>query len=99
MTAVQTAARGRAPDADAGNARRLPDKARELIGRAAEHPDDEPPWTCFHDGTRFTLRRGTSELHLRKWRTAVDRLASGPGALPDDHRRDESRYRSCPAHP
>jgi hypothetical protein len=65
--AAQMAARGHALNGDADNARRLLDEAQTLINRAAEHPEDEPPWMYFYGETWFTLQRGMAALHLRHW--------------------------------
>ncbi|GAA2389075.1 hypothetical protein GCM10010420_10730 [Streptomyces glaucosporus] len=96
--AAQMAARGHALNADADNARRLLDEAQDLIGRAAERPEDESPWMYFYDATWFPLQRGMAELHLHQWQTAIDRLTAGLDALPDDYRRDRTWYRICLAH-
>ncbi|MFF8448710.1 helix-turn-helix domain-containing protein [Streptomyces leeuwenhoekii] len=96
--AAQMAARGHALNGDGNDAERLLDEAQELIGRAAQHPEDEPPWMYFYGETWFTLQRGMAALHLRDWKVAIDHLTVGLAALPDDYRRDKTWYRSCLAH-
>ncbi|WP_328876375.1 helix-turn-helix domain-containing protein [Streptomyces sp. NBC_00287] len=96
--AAQMAARGHALNGDADDAERLLDDAQDLICRASEHPEDEPPWMYFYGETWFTLQRGMAALHLRNWRTAVDHLTVGLDALPDEYRRDKTWYRACLAH-
>ncbi|MFC9507559.1 helix-turn-helix domain-containing protein [Streptomyces sp. NPDC057002] len=96
--AAQMAARGHALNGDADDAERHLGDARTLISRAAEHPEDEPPWMYFYGETWFTLQRGMAALHLRNWHTAVTHLTTGLNALPDDYRRDRTWYQSCLAH-
>lgn len=96
--AAQMAARGHALNGDADDADRLLDEAQDLIGRAARHPEDEPPWMYFYGETWFTLQRGMAALHLRDWKAAIDHLTIGLAALPDDYRRDRTWYRACLAH-
>lgn len=96
--AVQMAARGHALNGDSDDTERLLDEAQSLIGRASEHPEDEPVWMYFYDETWFTLQRGMAALHLRQWHTAVDHLTVGLDALPDEYRRDKTWYRTCLAH-
>ncbi|NEY34176.1 helix-turn-helix domain-containing protein [Streptomyces sp. PRKS01-65] len=96
--AAQMAARGHALNGAADPARRLLDEAQELIGRAARHPEDEPPWMYFYGETWFTLQRGMAALHLRDWKAAVDDLTAGLAVLPEEYRRDRTWYRACLAH-
>ncbi|MFJ7904646.1 XRE family transcriptional regulator [Streptomyces sp. NPDC096198] len=96
--AAQMAARGHALNGDGGDAERLLDEAQSLIGRAAEHPEDEPVWMYFYGETWFTLQRGMSALHLKDWRGAVGHLTVGLHALADEYRRDKTWYRTCLAH-
>jgi hypothetical protein len=96
--AAQMAARGHALNGDSDDARRLLDDAQDLISRAAERPEDEPPWMYFYDETWFTLQRGMAELHLGAWRNAIGQLTIGLAALPDHYRRDKTWYRACLAH-
>ncbi|MBT2382810.1 helix-turn-helix transcriptional regulator [Streptomyces sp. ISL-11] len=96
--AAQMEARGHALTGDADHTHRLLDEAQDLIGRAAEHPEDEPPWMYFYDETWFSLQRGMAEIHLRAWPTAVELLGKGLAALPDDYRRDKTWYRACLTH-
>ncbi|WP_345661620.1 helix-turn-helix domain-containing protein [Streptomyces venetus] len=96
--AAQMAARGHALGGNADDAERLLDEAQNLIGRAAERPEDEPPWMYFYGEDWFTLQRGMAALHLRNWQTAIDHLTTGLNALPEEYRRDRTWYRSCLAH-
>ncbi|CAL9518957.1 helix-turn-helix domain-containing protein [Streptomyces sp. enrichment culture] len=96
--AAQMAARGHALNGEADDAERLLDEAQTLIGRAAEHPEDEPPWMYFYGETWFTLQRGMSALHLRDWQAAIDLLTTGLDALPEEFRRDKTWYTACLAH-
>ncbi|MCT7353114.1 helix-turn-helix domain-containing protein [Streptomyces sp. 15-116A] len=96
--AAQMAARGHALNGDADAAYRGLDEAQMLISRAAEHPEDEPPWMYFYGETWFTLQSGMAALHLRDWRKAVEHLTVGLDALADGYRRDRTWYRACLAH-
>ncbi|AWN29014.1 helix-turn-helix domain-containing protein [Streptomyces sp. NEAU-S7GS2] len=96
--AAQMEARGHALSHAPDDARRLLDEAQDLIGRAAERPEDEPPWMYFYDETWFTLQRGMAAMHLGDWQGATQHIASGLGALPDGYRRDGAWYRACLAH-
>jgi transcriptional regulator with XRE-family HTH domain len=96
--AAQMAARGHALNGDGDDAERLLDEAQDMISRAAEHPEDEPPWMYFYGETWFTLQRGMAAMHLRDWQTAVAHLTVGLAALPDDYRRDRTWYKTCLAH-
>ncbi|MFD9909407.1 helix-turn-helix domain-containing protein [Streptomyces sp. NPDC059063] len=96
--ATQMAARGHALNSEADDAHRLLDKAQEIMSRAAERPEDEPPWMYFYSANWFTLQRGMATLHLRDWRSAVDQLTGGLSAMPDEYRRDKTWFRACLAH-
>ncbi|MET9292065.1 helix-turn-helix transcriptional regulator [Streptomyces sp. NPDC003077] len=96
--AAQMEARGHALTGNARAAHRLLDEAQALVGTAARHPEDEPPWMYFYDETWFTLQRGMAALHLCEWGTAAELITSGLAALPDDYRRDKAWYRACLAH-
>ena len=52
----------------------------------------------FYGETWFTLQRGMSALHLRRWQAAIDLLTTGLDALPEEFRRDRTWYRACLAH-
>ncbi|MFB4193141.1 helix-turn-helix domain-containing protein [Streptomyces carpaticus] len=93
--AAQMAARGHALGGDRSAAHRLLDEAEDLISRAAQRTEDEPPWMYFYDETWFTLQRGMADMHLRDWAGATERLTAGLAALPEDYRRDRAWYRSC----
>ncbi|MEU6989078.1 helix-turn-helix transcriptional regulator [Streptomyces sp. NPDC046465] len=96
--ATQMAARGHALNGAADDAHRLLDEAQEIMLRASEHPEDEPPWMYFYSTGWFTLQRGMATLHLRGWRTAVDQLMVGLSGMPDQYRRDKTWFRACLAH-
>ncbi|MEU9336828.1 helix-turn-helix transcriptional regulator [Streptomyces sp. NPDC048290] len=96
--ATQMAARGHALHGDGDIAEQLLDEAQSLIGRAAERPEDEPPWMYFYGETWFLLQRGMASMHVRDWQTAVSHLSTGLAALPDDYRRDKAWFRACLAH-
>lgn len=96
--AAQMEARGHALDGEADAAHRLLDEAQGLIARAAERPEDEPPWMYFYGENWFTLQRGMAEMHLCRWDAAVDLLRPGVDALPAPYRRDRSWYSACLAH-
>ncbi|MEU0842247.1 XRE family transcriptional regulator [Streptomyces sp. NPDC005962] len=96
--AAQMEARGYALSGEADAAHRLLDEAQNLIARAAERPEDEPPWMYFYGENWFTLQRGMAAMHLRRWDTAADLLRTGIGALPASYRRDRSWYSACLAH-
>ncbi|WP_347877146.1 hypothetical protein [Streptomyces sp. 8K308] len=93
--AAQMAGRGQALAVRGDDARRVLDEAEELIGRAAERPEDEPPWPYFYDETWFTLQRGMALMHLRAWPRAIEHLTAGLAALSGDYRRDRTWYRAC----
>jgi hypothetical protein len=93
--AAQMEARGHALAGDASPARSLLDEAQALIGRAADRPEDEPPWMYFYGENWFQLQRGMAELHLGNWRTAADLLAAGLDELPESYRRDRAWYGAC----
>jgi len=93
--ATQMGARGHALAGEANQARALLDKAEALIGRAAERPEDEPPWMYFYGDEWFRLQRGMAEAHLGNWRVAAELLTSGLAALPESYRRDRAWYGAC----
>lgn len=96
--ATQMAARGHALNGAADEAHQLLDEAQEVMGRAAERPEDEPPWMYFYSPNWFTLQRGMATLHLRDWQAAVDQFSAGLSAMPDAYRRDKTWFRACLAH-
>jgi transcriptional regulator with XRE-family HTH domain len=96
--AAQMTARGHALAGEGDPAHSLLDQAQALIERAAEHPEDEPPWMYFYDENWFLLQRGMAELHLGNWRAAARLLTAGLAALPDSYRRDRAWYGACLAH-
>ncbi|WP_149564033.1 helix-turn-helix domain-containing protein [Streptomyces cacaoi] len=96
--AAQMAGRGHALAGTSDAAHRLLDEAQLLVGRAAERPEDNPPWLYFYDETWFTLQRGMAALHLRDWSSAAERLTAGLDALDTSYRRDRAWYAACLAH-
>lgn len=93
--AAQMAARGHALAGEATRACRGLDEAQQLIERAAQAPEDEPPWMYFHGENWFTLQRGVIALHLGDYREAVDYLSAGLDALPANFHRDRAWYGTC----
>jgi transcriptional regulator with XRE-family HTH domain len=89
---AQQEARGWALDGDADRAHRLLDLTEELTARAAEHPEDEPVWTYFHDPGRVLFQRGVVDLELGRNARAADLFADACDALPTVYRRDRARY-------
>ncbi|PBC84470.1 MULTISPECIES: DNA-binding protein [unclassified Streptomyces] len=96
--AAQMEARGHALSHAPDEAHRLLDDAQDLIGRAAQRPEDEPPWMYFYDETWFTLQRGMAAMHLGDWPGATRHITTGLDALPTGYRRDRAWYLSCLAH-
>ncbi|GGU96989.1 hypothetical protein GCM10010211_75440 [Streptomyces albospinus] len=96
--AAQMEARGHALNHEPDDARRLLDDAQALIGRATQHPEDEPPWMYFYDETWFTLQHGMAAMHLSDWPAATRHITTGLDALPPNYRRDRTWYLSCLAH-
>jgi Helix-turn-helix domain len=93
--AAQMAARGHALAGEAGSARALLDEAQTLVGRAAERPEDEPPWMYFYGDEWFRLQRGMAEGHLGNWDAAADLLSGGLAELAGTYRRDRAWYGAC----
>ncbi|HUY47535.1 MAG TPA: XRE family transcriptional regulator [Streptosporangiaceae bacterium] len=93
--AAQMGARGHALAGEAKSARSLLDEAQELVRRAAERPEDEPPWMYFYGEDWFRLQRGMAEAHLGNWSAAADLLTRGLTALPESYRRDRAWYGAC----
>lgn len=93
--AAQMAARGHALAGEANPARTLLAEARSLVGRAADHPENEPPWMYFYGDDWFQLQRGMAEAHLGNWGAAADLLTTGLAGLPDSYRRDRAWYGAC----
>jgi len=93
--AAQMAARGHAQTGEARSARTLLDEAEELINRAAERPEDEPPWMYFYDDGWFSMQRGMAEIELGAGDRAVPLLEAGLSRLPETYRRDRAWFGSC----
>ena len=84
--AAQQEARAYALLGDAGATDRKLDEAVELVGRAAGHPDDEPPWIYFYSPDYVQMQRGRAYRFLGRDEEAAELLAAGLGALPADVR-------------
>ncbi|NRQ34299.1 XRE family transcriptional regulator [Nonomuraea sp. NN258] len=93
--AAQMAGRGHAQLGEANQARTRLAEAEDLIRRAAEHPEDEPPWMYFYDEGWFLMQRGMAELELGDGRRAAEYLERGLSTLPDHYRRDRAWYGAC----
>jgi hypothetical protein len=90
--AAQQEARGLALDGAGTAALRKADESERLTDRAADRPEDEPPWIYF-DGEPYRLvRRGIVLDHLGRHREAADALTVGIDQLPPSMRRDRARY-------
>jgi tetratricopeptide (TPR) repeat protein len=84
--AAQQAARAYALLGDAEMTDRLLNEAVELMARAAEHPDSEPPWLYFVGPSYLEMQRGRAYLYLGRHRQAAELLERGFDALPADLR-------------
>lgn len=93
--AAQMAGRGQAQMGQANEARTQLGQAEELIRRAADQPDDEPPWMYFYDEGWFLMQRGMAELELGNGRRAAEFIERGLSTLPDSYRRDRAWYGAC----
>jgi transcriptional regulator with XRE-family HTH domain len=96
--AAQMCGRGHALAGEANSARGLLDEAQVLVMRAADRPEDEPPWMYFYGEDWFRLQRGMAESHLGNWALAVDLLSAGLASLPESYHRDRAWYGACLAH-
>ncbi|MCW2880005.1 MAG: hypothetical protein JWQ95_4105 [Sphaerisporangium sp.] len=93
--AAQMAARGHAQMGEADAARTLLGEAEDLVRRAAERPEDEPPWMYFYDDGWFAMQRGMAELELGDGRAAAGFLVRGLAGLPTSYRRDRAWFAAC----
>lgn len=96
--AAQMEARGHALAGEASPAHALLGEAQELLRRAAESPENEPPWMYFYGENWLRLQRGMCEAHLGNWASAADLLTAGLAALPESYRRDRAWYGACLTH-
>lgn len=93
--AAQMEARGHAVLGDAASTDRKLEEAEVLLGRAAEHVEDEPPWLYFYSPVWLSLQRGMADLALGRNAAAIRRLETGLAALPESYRRDRAWYQAC----
>ncbi len=87
--AAQQEARGHALAGDGDNADRKLDEAGRWIGRAAAHPEDEPPWIYFYSPDYLELQRGLAYLYLGRYAQAIESLSAGLAKMPSEVRRSE----------
>ncbi|MEV6982720.1 XRE family transcriptional regulator [Sphaerisporangium sp. NPDC051017] len=87
--AVQQEARGLALAGEADSTDRKFDEAAALTSRAAEHPEDEPPWIYFFGLGYLTLQRGLAYRYLGRYGEAIELLHRGLQALDPQARRAE----------
>ncbi|MFE3553760.1 helix-turn-helix domain-containing protein [Streptomyces sp. NPDC059193] len=92
--AVQMAGRGYALEGDGGAAYRRLDEAQRIIAGAT----DAPPWLYFYGESWFSAQRGMADLHLSRWGSAVENLATGLAGFDLSYRRDRAWYGACLAH-
>lgn len=89
---TQQEARGYALDRDADAVDRLMDRTEELAALAAEHPEDEPPWTYFNGPDGVLFQPGVAYLELGRHADAIELFDAASVALPKSYRRDRGRY-------
>jgi transcriptional regulator with XRE-family HTH domain len=87
--AAQQQARAHALLGDGDATDRKLDEATELADRAAEHPDDEPPWIYFHSPDFLVMQRGRAYRYLGRFSQAAALLDAGLSALPAEIRAAE----------
>ena len=88
-TAVQQQARAYALLGDGPACDSRFDEAEDLSRRAAERPDELPPWLYFYDPDFLLLQRGLAQHYLGCHELAVDLLAAGLDRLPAEYRRSD----------
>lgn len=79
--AAQQEARGLALAGEADLTERKLDEATELATRAAECPEEEPPWVYFFSLAYLTLQRGLAYRYLGRYGEAIELLQAGLHAL------------------
>jgi tetratricopeptide (TPR) repeat protein len=87
--AAQQEARGHALAGDGDDADRKLDEAASLIGQAARHSEDEPPWIYFYSPDYLELQRGLAYLYLGRYAQAVESLSAGLAQMPPEVRQSE----------
>ena len=89
--AIQQEARGIALSREAGIADidRKFDHAEELVARAAEKPENEPPWIYFFSSDYLILQRGLVYRLLGEYDKANELLTAGLSAIPEDMRQSD----------
>jgi hypothetical protein len=75
--AAQQEARGHALLKEADDVRRLFDDADVLMAKAAEKPEDEPPWTYFYTPGYLRMQRGLAYGLLDRHDDAIEELLAG----------------------
>jgi tetratricopeptide (TPR) repeat protein len=93
--ASQMMARGHALSRHANAARSRLSEAEDLIHRAAQRPEDEPPWMYFYGEGWFHMQRGMAELALGNGKRAAELLEGGLRTLPESYRRDRAWFQAC----
>lgn len=94
--ATQVHARALALLRDAGAADAAQERAQALLARAAEHPEDEPPWLYFYDGDGvwLAMQQGSVQLDLGRAERAVAELEAALDRLDPSYVRDAAWYRA-----
>lgn len=92
--AAQMQARGLAVLKDADGADRAVDRARALLGEAAEHWEDEPSWLYFYQGPWIELQVGALQLDLGRAGRSIDLLTRALAELDPGYVRDGAWYRA-----
>ena len=77
---------------------RLLARAAMLTARAAERPDDEPPWTYFNAPARLLMQRGVAYTALGLGGEAVGLIRACIDALPQSMQRDRGWHLARLAH-
>jgi tetratricopeptide (TPR) repeat protein len=89
---TQQEARGHALDGDGRDVDELLDATEALTARAAEHPEDEPPWVYFNSPERVLFQRGMAYVELGRYGEAVELFEQARARMPVGYRRDHGRY-------
>lgn len=94
--AAQVEARGLALLRDPDGADEAQARAQALLDRAAQNPEDEPPWLYFYDaeGVWLRMQQGSVQLDLGRAERAVEELEAALGALDPSYVRDAAWYRA-----
>jgi transcriptional regulator with XRE-family HTH domain len=92
--AAQMEARGLAILKDGSAADRKTHEATELLMRAAEHWEDEPPWLYFYEGPWVSLQTGSIQLDLGRPNQAIKLLTNALTELDPTYIRDAAWYQA-----